>query len=467
MPDNAPPGAPAPNELPLSVHTILPALRTAIADKSVKLNDFEGLAQSLGASAEDVRAGFTELARQGELSQRGDNGAFTRARPPAKDPSLIEWIKQGGGIWDGDGGEFKGGDFARMGLNDWYKGGPFRDKSPIIRTVEQGPGDRSADKVFRAAVEAGYFPEHKAALEAHGPDTLDTNDLRQAIDMELRGHPRYQYGSRAWERQVKLNPDKKFVPVPEEVPPGARTIGEALGQWNEHNQEQLQLHGTWLGKPIEKFDPWILDRAFYLWHESGEAIGHPGEALDQAIHDYEQKVANDALAATGDKVYGKEYEWPTYHDPEPGGTGDADAQSGSGQAPVGGTAPAGEPRGGTDGPGSEAAGTSGPIDPTAFAEYDDPAGDRIAKAADSAWHDIEAKIDPAIAEREKQMTQLAAEAPLRKPVAQEGTMGLGLFDASDQPVFDLSEGDPAAKIAGIQAALDADQAALDAINSCL
>lgn len=56
---------------------------------------------------------------------------------------------------------------------------------------------------------------------------------------------------------------------------------------------------------------------------------------------------------------------------------------------------------------------------------------------------------------------------MRKPVAQEGTMGLGLFDASDQPVFDLSEGDPAAKIADIQAALDADQAALDTINSCL
>ncbi|WP_156428089.1 hypothetical protein [Novosphingobium sp. FSW06-99] len=460
----APPGPDGgtPAELPLSVQTLMPALRAAVADKTVRLNRFDDLAQSLGASSEDVQRGLSELVRSGELRQRSDNGSFTRAAPPARELSLIQWIKANGGITD------PGGDFAAMGLNDWYKGGPFRDKKPII--APDGTPDRGADTVMRAAVEAGYFPEHRAALDAKGPDALDTNDLHKAIDHELRGHPRYPMASSAWEKAVGLTVSDDGRLPPGEAPiTGPRTMDEAFGNLPEHLQSDLSLASIVNhDRPIESLDPWIVDRAHYLWHETTLPID---EALDRAVNDYAAKNAREALAETGDKRYGNvDYEWPTYHDPEPEGQGAATAPDRGGQAPADGIADAGGARGGSDGSGG-GQGQQGPIDPEAFREYDSPDTDRIAKAADSAWHDIEQRIDPAIAERDRQRVQMGFDAPLRGEnktgVAQEGTMGLGLFDASDQPVFDLGPGDNAGKIEAIQSALNADQDALNTITSCL
>lgn len=46
-------------------------------------------------------------------------------------------------------------------------------------------------------------------------------------------------------------------------------------------------------------------------------------------------------------------------------------------------------------------------------------------------------IDPNLAAREKQQTRLASEAPMRAKAEQDGTMGMGLFDAGDAPGLDL------------------------------
>lgn len=75
--------------------------------------------------------------------------------------------------------------------------------------------------------------------------------------------------------------------------------------------------------------------------------------------------------------------------------------------------------------------------------------------------------DPNIAARDRQRAQLGAEAPMRASVDQDGTMGSPLFDAADQPTFDLGDGKGARTLAEIEAELNADEAGVQAIRSCL
>lgn len=75
--------------------------------------------------------------------------------------------------------------------------------------------------------------------------------------------------------------------------------------------------------------------------------------------------------------------------------------------------------------------------------------------------------DPNIAARQRQQAQLGAEGPMRAKVEQDGVMGSPLFDAADQPKFDLGDGKGERPIAEIEAELDADDAAIDAIKGCL
>lgn len=78
-----------------------------------------------------------------------------------------------------------------------------------------------------------------------------------------------------------------------------------------------------------------------------------------------------------------------------------------------------------------------------------------------------AAVDPNLAARDRERALLGAEAPMRAKTEQDGTMGSPLFDAADQPKFDLGDGKGARTIAEIEAELDADQAAIDAIKGCL
>lgn len=77
-------------------------------------------------------------------------------------------------------------------------------------------------------------------------------------------------------------------------------------------------------------------------------------------------------------------------------------------------------------------------------------------------------VDPNIAARQVQEAQLGAEAPMRADTDQDGTMGLGLFDAVDQKsLFDLGDGRGERSVADIRAELDADKAAIDTMRSCM
>ncbi|MEP0561671.1 MAG: hypothetical protein ABJC54_09190, partial [Qipengyuania citrea] len=82
-----------------------------------------------------------------------------------------------------------------------------------------------------------------------------------------------------------------------------------------------------------------------------------------------------------------------------------------------------------------------------------------------------AAVDPAITSRQAEEARLLAEAPMRGEnktgEAQDGTMGLGLFDAADQPQFRLDTEGEAQSLPDLIADIEADEAELGAIRDCL
>lgn len=78
--------------------------------------------------------------------------------------------------------------------------------------------------------------------------------------------------------------------------------------------------------------------------------------------------------------------------------------------------------------------------------------------------------DPAVADRQRQEMQLRADAPMRGAnrtgQAQDGTMGLGLFDEADAPTFDLGDGQGPRSAADIFRELDEEAADIETIKAC-
>lgn len=99
-------------------------------------------------------------------------------------PSLLEFIRQRGGIND------TGGDLAAMGLPRRYLSG-FDERQVDLTDGLSGAGDYGVDTVLRAAIEAGFFPELANVENEQGPSTLDTQVLLDAIASELAGHPAF------------------------------------------------------------------------------------------------------------------------------------------------------------------------------------------------------------------------------------------------------------------------------------
>jgi hypothetical protein len=88
-------------------------------------------------------------------------------------------------------------------------------------------------------------------------------------------------------------------------------------------------------------------------------------------------------------------------------------------------------------------------------------------ANDDRALDLGAQTDPAIAETNRQLTELGAAAPLRSSEEQLGTMGLGLFDNADQPSFRLDEEGGEISAADLLADLEDDDKAIKAMKDCL
>jgi hypothetical protein len=97
--------------------------------------------------------------------------------------------------------------------------------------------------------------------------------------------------------------------------------------------------------------------------------------------------------------------------------------------------------------------------------FSDPVGEAAKAQTMLLEHDL--RPDQNIAETDKQKTALKAGAPLQAKVDQEGTMGLSLFDVSDQPTFRLSDEGEARSLKDILDEADADEAAAQALRDCL
>jgi hypothetical protein len=81
--------------------------------------------------------------------------------------------------------------------------------------------------------------------------------------------------------------------------------------------------------------------------------------------------------------------------------------------------------------------------------------------------DLGEQTDPAIADKNRQLTTLGSAAPMRSSEEQLGTMGLSLFDNADQPTFRLTDEGEEISPADLLAELDADDKAIKAIKDCL
>ncbi len=77
------------------------------------------------------------------------------------------------------------------------------------------------------------------------------------------------------------------------------------------------------------------------------------------------------------------------------------------------------------------------------------------------------RVDPALAGRQRQQAALGAAAPLRAKAGQDGTMGAPLFDAADEPKFDLGDGRGERKLSEISDELDQFDLGIAAIKECL
>lgn len=99
------------------------------------------------------------------------------------------------------------------------------------------------------------------------------------------------------------------------------------------------------------------------------------------------------------------------------------------------------------------------------------AGMREGEAPPQDGLDLGAQADPNAGRVQRQKVQLAADAPLRGEnrtgQAQDGTMGLGLFDAADQPKFLLEEGAVPADLKTMLDEFDAEAAEIQNARDCL
>jgi len=99
-------------------------------------------------------------------------------------PSLLEFIKQRGGVND------TGGDLASMGVPAKYLTG-FDPRQSELTGGLSGQGDYGLDNTLQAAITAGYFPDLADAENEAGPSTIDTQRLLDAIGQEISGNPVY------------------------------------------------------------------------------------------------------------------------------------------------------------------------------------------------------------------------------------------------------------------------------------
>ncbi|CAD7335149.1 hypothetical protein FIM10_01800 [Sphingomonadales bacterium 56] len=371
------------------------------------------------------------LAAQQQLVDAAFDGAVIapRARPVRRaSMDLMQFIASKGGLIDNEGHDLKG----------MFDGARF---VPGIGTLVRRTG-MALDRARELAVEAGYFGDPRRT-------DVTTADLLDALDRQHRGGERTFVPSDLAEveaRRRKIQQSEDFAEFDQRL----RNAASERGIDDLVDDDSLRAYELWDGDFEE-----TLDRVI-------------GEQLDQAHMDF--------LAESDPTLYAQ------LQQAEELGYGARRPEDGSdpgwAEEP---SLDAGNPRqdgtrladGGSAAAAPRAADHSEELRAPSqelMARWDDPSGEASRLQADSLDHDMRQLVDPSVAERQRQATQLRAEAPLQGSAKtgkeQDGTMGLGLFDAADQPAFRLEDGSEAS-LADILTDLDEDEAMLATIRSCL
>lgn len=463
------------------VLALLPQLRGMVDDRARSLNQLGKIADELGATEADVRRGLTVLVREGRIAMRRDNGAFMRKPPPPEGPQdVLDFIAQHGGIRDDEGhGLGLRGLSARerrelvpaaraalerkrkTGRRDWQR--MTRRHGWLLRHEGQ-----SIDRVGEMLWEAGYL----RGVDSERPSVAEVLDFLDQRIMD--GKPRFTQEAQAMGAGAATPGD--FDGIDPTMPPVGRNSPDPQ-VFAAASQVARELEAG--GMDPDLIDEDMLDDAAKIMLANPDFPFSPGEAYFRAINDMADEDRWRAFDESGETDYwDADYDWRPDPEPRPedsitppdGGRWPSDpGYARSVQADLdaarGGEGDAGQPIG------PELA----DLPHAQITEFLDPDGAPARAQLDSLEHDarmaMEPQRDPAIAERQREQARLRAEAPLRGEnatgQAQDGTMGLPMFDAADAPEFQLDADGPPRSMKDLLDEFDSDEADIAAGRACL
>lgn len=465
---SAPIAPPAPVRITPEVVALLPSVRQAIDDPARPSLNPGKLAKMLGAPEEEVFAALSELVRQGAgLFQTAGRKAvvkegaaavpirFQRVPRQSGPVDALTFIARSGGVrdgvedgrWDGFGPNLRRG-FVDKVAGKWRAGRDI-DKfvpgaGPLIRQ-----GGRSLDELGELLAEAGYLRTADADNLARGVSRATPDEVEQFL-VDLVENKRKVYAQR----------DDAIARALEDE-------GEAAARAAEFAHHLDTAAERW-GLDLDSDDRALAEQLFA--GDFDETLLRLTQLrLDEANMDSWIEAGGDASDA---------YQWKAAFDGEPG-EGPQSARGGSGR-----DADAGDAGEGSEGiaPFRDAEFARLGLDrlthDDSLAAFAEPDGPGVDAQIESIGHDLHMLFDPpprapdpAIVDRQRQEAQLRADAPMQggsvTGQAQDGTMGLGLFDAADQPGFRLEGDDKPRSYGAIIKALDVEDAEIAAARACL
>ncbi len=262
----------------------------------------------------------------------------------------------------------------------------------------------SADAALEAAQEAGYFTRDRSELT--------TDDLLQAVEQN-QFRPEDQ-ADRTVARQEPSEEDTA------ERRYNVNALADEIGLFLDDATVESAIDHMERGESVEI----ALQRAL-------------DEASAQTLYEGADEAGEQFYSGIAESIYEGEHAQQRDRGPEEGLAGFAPLEGDAG----GLRAPDAQPD----------------RDAEVARQEGEPAADRDdargrVEAAAPAGLDLGEQVDPEASRRQRQETQLKSESPMRAAAEQDGTMGLGLFDASDQG--DLL-GKARSALQGALAALDA------------
>lgn len=520
-----------PDAPPAEVLALLPSLREVIADRKRSLNQIDRLAKELGASPEEVRRGLTVLTREGRIAMRRDTGAFMRKPPPLDGPQdVLEFLAAHGGIRDDEGhglglirqeGHFAG----ERGGRDWQR--MTRRNGPLLRRNGKSIDD-IGEALWEAGYLRGRDSERPTTREVleylderiqGGKPAYPMGEQPSIAGAEINTPDRAEAVD-VYADWIADEAERVFGVARGSLDP--EFLAYAAGLKHDLNLPE----GEAFMRAVNDYAQAVQDAAFeesggvryedvdYDWPHASETAGPAGEAVadEGDFAGFEPDTGDAPAGAGGGRAAGDDREaGPQLADlaPEertrfldPDGA-DAQAQATSlehdARMVVGEESARdfavrivreGKTTSGFSGEGSYSFGQklsasqSGPhMTPgKVHVQLDGERGKiytfdekDIRAAADGVTKpvtlDSGAAVDPAIAARQRQEAELRAQAPMRGEnktgQAQDGTMGLGLFDSADQPTFRLDVDGEAKPLKSLLDEIDQEAAEIKAAQACI